>query len=484
MSERPLCVIGIDALDPDLLERWRDRIPNLAAMMTPGHYGRLQSTFPPDSIPAWTSIYTGLDPSVHGGLEYIDYLDIKSGAKLDVSRVRGSAFWDVVGKQGKKVLVVNPFMTYPAWPVHGTMISGPVFVTGEVSVHPQGLALPEPVPELGGMVEFPTARTLQSFYQRCVTVTEQQAAFFAALLRRESWDLSYVLLLTLDRIKHFYWRFEDREHPCHVHWEDNPHPVRQFYEILDRALGIVLEALPPQASVLILSDHGHQRRCTKLFYMNEWLRRRGWLEAPGGLAAVVSPRVLLERGKNLALDLAFHLNAEDALSRLARYVPHRKALKRADHVVKADSSVARTSSFAGVNPFGGIVINREACGRRGLEPQRVQAEIVEGLGTVQDDRGRSIVRWVKPREEVIPPGANAERYPDLLFELDPTYGVSWSLYHSLLGPNLTMRKVSGGHTHYGAVLSAGPHAAQIPASGLRVTDISRLVTSHFGSSES
>ncbi|HEX5043585.1 MAG TPA: alkaline phosphatase family protein [Candidatus Polarisedimenticolaceae bacterium] len=473
-------MIGIDALDPDLLERWRDRLPHFSAMMEKGRYGRLESTFPPDSIPAWTSIYTGLDPSAHGGLEYIDYLDIKSGARLDVSRVRGKAFWDVAGHQGKRVLVVNPFMAYPAWPVNGTMISGPVFVTGEVSVEPPSFALPGPLPELGGMVEFPTARTLRSFYDRCTRVTEGQTEFFATLLKRERWDLAYVLFLTLDRVKHFYWRFEDREHPCHAEWGDEAHPIRTFYQLLDGAVGRLQEALPPGATLLILSDHGHQRRCTRLFYVNEWLRRRGLLEAPGGGAGLLSPRVLLERSKNMALGLAFHLRAEDTLSRLARHVPNRKALKRSDHVVRAQTSMARASSFAGVNPFGGIVLYPEACRRRGRTPGEVGAEILAGLRQVKDARGEPVVRWVRPREEVVPAGANAERYPDLLFELDPSYGVSWSLYHSLFGPNLTMRKISGGHTRHGAVLSAGPRAAAVPPHGLRVTDISRLITAHFG----
>ncbi|MCP4761580.1 MAG: hypothetical protein GY870_07345 [archaeon] len=38
----------------------------------------LKSISPPDSIPAWITIFTGKSPAEHGVLDSIDYLDDKN----------------------------------------------------------------------------------------------------------------------------------------------------------------------------------------------------------------------------------------------------------------------------------------------------------------------------------------------------------------------------------------------------------------------
>jgi len=360
------------------------------------------------------------------------------------------------------------------------MVSGPVFVDGSVSVHPPDARLPEPLPELGGMVDFPSRKTLAAFYERCVRITRAQAVFYGKLLRQEQWDLAYVLFLTLDRVKHFYWRFEDADDPCHARWPGRPTPVRDFYILLDELLGELLAGLPSGATVFVISDHGHKRRCTELFYVNEWLRRSGFLAAPTGLG-ILDPRVFVERAKNAALDLAYRFELEDALSLLARWVPRRKALRRADHVIQGNASLARASSFAGVNPFGGIVLNQAEIARRGANIADIRESVVTGLRRVADPRTkRKVVRWALPRAEAVPAGARQEAYPDILFELDPAYGVSWSVFRPLFGPNVTHRKISGGHTRDGVLLTAGPLADGVVVKRRRVVDIFSLVVRQLG----
>jgi len=476
-----LCVIGIDALDPDLLQVWRHDLPTFDRLMTEGRWARLQSTFPPDSIPAWTTIYTGLDPSEHGGLEYVNYLDVKQGLRqLDNSRLRGRTFWDRASAAGLKVLVLNPFMAYPAWPVNGAMISGPVFVDGTISVEPNDLQLPDQIPELGGMVDLPTRRTRESFYERCARVTEEQGVFFRTMLANQEWDLAYVLFLTLDRVKHFYWRFEDRDDPCFERWESRSHPIRDFYRLLDRILGGILAELPSGVSYLVLSDHGHKRRCTRLFYVNELLRRADLLSAPTGLLSLLAPNVLLERAKNLALDLAFAIRGEDLLTAVAQFVPNRKALKRGDHVIGLSGTVARTSSFAGVNPFGGIVINDHEAARRSLDREAVLNRVIALMqNAIDPSTARPVVRWIKRREEAVPKGARQAAYPDLLFELEPDYGVSWAIYRPLFGPNVTHRKISGGHTREGVIILGGS-GRETELSRPAVGDVHSLVLDLLG----
>ena len=133
-----------------------------------------------------------------------------------------------------------------------------------------------------------------------------------------------------------------------------------------------------------------------------------------------------------------------------------------------------------MNPFGGIALNVAELERRGLSRREALESIGKGLREVKDPQGRPVVRWIGAREEVIPAGVNQNAYPDILFELDPAYGVSWSVFRPLFGPNVTHRKISGGHTGFGTLLTHGPVEADVAKPGVSVRDIYRIVLHHMG----
>jgi len=116
-------ILGIDALDAALLKRWRNDLPHFSRIMDEGYFAPLESTMPPDSIPAWVTIYTGMQPWEHGVVDSMDYLDIRKGAQaVDTGTFKGKTFWDKAGEAGKRVCVVNPLLAYPVWPVNGIMV--------------------------------------------------------------------------------------------------------------------------------------------------------------------------------------------------------------------------------------------------------------------------------------------------------------------------------------------------------------------------
>ena len=59
-----ILVLALDALDPDLLARFRGegRLPTLGKLQETGRFGRLRSAYPPVSVPAWSTFLTGLSP--------------------------------------------------------------------------------------------------------------------------------------------------------------------------------------------------------------------------------------------------------------------------------------------------------------------------------------------------------------------------------------------------------------------------------------
>ncbi|MGB1251183.1 MAG: alkaline phosphatase family protein [Candidatus Promineifilaceae bacterium] len=66
-------LLGLDALDPAIVERLHSRgdLPHLGKLITRGKYARFGVTNPPQSEVSWTSIATGLDPTVHGLTDFV-----------------------------------------------------------------------------------------------------------------------------------------------------------------------------------------------------------------------------------------------------------------------------------------------------------------------------------------------------------------------------------------------------------------------------
>ena len=66
-------VIGIDGLDSDLLRVYGPSLPHLRRLMLESPFLELASSFPPETMSTWASIYTGLNPGNHGVLDTGSY---------------------------------------------------------------------------------------------------------------------------------------------------------------------------------------------------------------------------------------------------------------------------------------------------------------------------------------------------------------------------------------------------------------------------
>jgi predicted AlkP superfamily phosphohydrolase/phosphomutase len=335
-------------------------------------------------------------------------------------------------------------------------VSGPVFEGGESKAFPSDLADRFPLPPLGGIVDFPTRKTLPDFIRRTESLTRGLAEFSARLLKETEWDLAFVCFLTLDRTQHFLWRFEDPEDPTYPGRTEHEGAIRRAYAQFDAVIGELLDAAGPGTAALVISDHGHGRRCTRVVNLNELLRRRGWLVSRA--RSRFDHRYILERAKNAALRFVDEHDLEDWMFKLARFVPNRKALKKSAHIVSWGENLAQASYFAGTNPFGGIEINRERLAERGMDYETFRDTLIREILAIEDPAsGVRITRWAKRREEVHR-GRRLDVYPDVLFELDPAYGVNWALHTDLITKNPTHKKISGGHMREGIFLLSGAGA--------------------------
>ena len=187
MSQPRTVVLGIDGMDYDYVTNLLTELSNIQKLAERGKIAPFQSVFPPDSIPSWITCYTGKDPSEHGILESVNYLAKGDDRlKVDTSAFQGKTFWDRIGRAGKKVCVVNPFMAYPVWPVNGAMINGPVFIDGNIQVSDSGWTQGIDIPQsLGGILDFPTRKTLDGFVAKTFADTKEQADFGLAVFKKK-----------------------------------------------------------------------------------------------------------------------------------------------------------------------------------------------------------------------------------------------------------------------------------------------------------
>lgn len=434
-------IIGIDGLDPILIKEWKEILPNFLKLYNYNPNITIESTFPPDSICAWISIFTGQNPAEHGIIENIDYLSSKKieNCKDKTVTFKGKTFWDIASNCGKEVCVINPFLAYPAWKVNGVMVSGPVFEGGQISTYPEEIFNNYMFPSLGGIVAFPDEKNLDKFISTTKYLTEQLSDVSLRLFKERNPDIFFVTFLTLDRIKHFLWRFTDTKDPYYPGENSFKDSIKNFYILFDAIVGEFLNSMDKNTSLLVISDHGHRRKSLNCLNLNEYLRNKKYVKVSGkGMKGVF--KKLLEKVKIFTIASLSNYNLQDWIYKIAKIIPNRKILKKSTYLIDKNKTFVNLSNICGTNHYGGINIKSNTK----EEYEKLRNDVTRDLMDLNTLLGKNIVKWVKRREQVYS-GSNEAKLPDLLFELDDDFGVGMDFFTKLITPNYTHRKISGGH---------------------------------------
>jgi len=485
---RKVFVIGIDGMDADFVAEHLDQMPNFRALSERGYGGELRSVFPTDSIPAWITIFTAIPPVEHGFLDAIDYFkkDHKDVA-IDLSKFKGRTFWDVASDAGHQCCVVNPFMAYPPWDINGIMASGPVFVDTEVGgkVTPESLNGRLAPPDLGGIVDFPNKENMGDFVLESREYTRAQHEYGLKLLDEEGpFGLYFTTYLTLDRMQHFLWRYHDDQDPTFPGPNEHQPAVLDAYLMFDDILGDYMKRAGDDTDIIVISDHGHGRRCTEVVNVNELFRRKGWLQVKGGNNNPFHPRRVLQQSKRTAMELLDRFDLTDYTHRIAKLIPQTRALKKASFLVDEASNPIHAPIFAGTNPCGGVNVNRDSIGSLGMDYETARDAVIEELSRqVDPDDGQSLFKWVVRREDVVGEGPAVDRFPDVLYLLASKYGTGWDIFGDVIAVNPTHRKISGGHKVDG-VLYTSFDPSSTKADDLdrpyELLDVSPMILSRLG----
>jgi predicted AlkP superfamily phosphohydrolase/phosphomutase len=443
-----LLVLGIDALDPHLLTAFKNELPNFSRLMETSPQITLRSIFPPDTVPAWVSIYTGRNPAKHGVLYAADvfgssWRNLKS---IDSSIFKGTTFWDFASDAGKQVCVVSPQLTYPPWPVNGIFVGKSI--DHRYATYPTSIYDGYEVDQLGHFTgEHPGPRHLDRFEAEARRVTEIEASLALRLSREHSWDLFFAYFGWLDLVKHWMWRYYDHTDPTYPGRTRHEDTICKFYKLCDEIVGEFLRQ-HPDATTIVLSDHGHGMRPPKTININEYLRRKGFLRTP---ASRYNPKpYVTENLKRIFFDLACRFELDYHVVRIATRAPllssRSKGMYTSKSNIGSNGTLASLSTFMGPKsyPHGGIEINKRAAEKSGRDYEQVRDSVINALLALELKTGERPVLWAKRREQIYD-GQYISKYPDVLFELMPQYGVYWGVHCPLVGRAYEHNLASGGH---------------------------------------
>lgn len=441
-------VVGLDALDPDLVGAWLPELPNLRHLTESGIWGPLQSIVQPVTPAAWTSAITGRN---QGHFGFTDFLyRPEPGYRLDLvhsGAVGCPRLWDLAAAAGFRSLAVGVPVGYPPVAIPGgasvACFMAPSLrrpLTNPADLQPEVLGATTQPYLLDVAIE-EGERDRDALAAQLLELDRQRFDITRHLLRTRPWELAFTVCIGTDRVGHYFMRFQDPAHRRHPGPSPYAETMLRHYQLCDRRLGELLEEAGPDTAVLVVSDHGMQRLDGRVF-LNRWLLDHGYL-------------------------------------RLAE--PRRDSRSIRTAAVDWPSTRAWASGYGGqvhVNVQG-----RDALGC--VPPERVDElcrEIAGGLQDVQGPDGGPLPVTTLPGRHLFD-GPHADRCPDLCVQFD---GLHWLASDRvdegpLVEPVAPGGVDDGSHAPRGWFALAGPG---VPAQGrydaLHLLDVAPTVLDLLG----
>lgn len=454
-----LLIIGIDGATFDLVRPWAEagHLPNLARLMADGVSADLASTLPPVTSPAWPTFMTGCNPGKHGVFDFIQ----PTGADFSLvnsTKIRQSTIWQRLSAAGLKVGVLNVPVTYPPHEVNGFMITGILSPKSGQICYPPDL-IDRYLEQLGDYRVAPNvqfkAGIEAAYAQDMYDLIRVHGDWALTLMENEPWDVLMVHFIALDIMMHAMWRHMDRQHPRH---EPGPHEhaIRDGYRLVDEYVGRMLERVPDDTTVLLMSDHGFGP-LHKIVNLNVYLMQKGLLKLK---------RDAVNRLKAAAFHLGltpagvYHMIETIGLQNLATRVSKQTRNEVVGRFLSFDSvDWSRTVAYS-MGHVGQIYLNVA-----GREPQgivtpenyaRLRQEVIDALQELRDEDGRPLVTRLILREETYQ-GPYAEKGPDIHLVLDDYNMIAFPMFatnNDVIADQI--RGDSGSHRREGIFIAHGP----------------------------
>lgn len=425
-------LIGLDGADPEFIQRHLSQLPTLRRLISSGTWGRLRSTIPPVTSPAWATAMSGMNPGKTHTSGFVRS-DFASSIQelIDSRSVAVPRIWNVLSHLEKRVAVVGVPLTYPPEQINGVMVSGfltpsteniftfPPELSGELAEHGYRLHVTQ------GEYEY---REKKRFLEDLYRSSSLKFDLVLRLLRQESWDCFIFVISETDWIQHFFDREEDD--PEH---QANEQIILEYFRYVDKFLAQMIALAGEDSYVVLMSDHGFGRFLKANVHLNTWLLDQGYLSVRKRLPTSMR-HWLGSRLRSVAHLPGFRF--------LKKNMPLRvKAVSlQFTKVSRDDIDWQKTKAYF-YNVFastGCIRVNRGAFSEE-HEYEEFRRELADALRNLEDPVRRcKLISEIYLREELYS-GPHTHEEPDIIFLFEDGYGGQ-----DTVAPSLVMDIPRGG----------------------------------------
>ncbi len=454
-------IIGLDGADWSLLRPLFEdgAMPTLKAFVEASASATLESVRPTNSMSAWTSLMTGVNPGKHGIFDFVRKTETPFKTFVTNSSViRFPTIWETLTRGGLSSCVIDMPPLYPPFPINGVMLGGIGAVTplqrayawpAEAAAEVEA-AVGEFLPDVAWVGKAGRQADLLADLVGLVENRQRVAEF---LLADRPFDVFCMVFVALDRIQHVFWHDLTEQGPQYAQ-------VRRFYAALDEALARLLDRIDLAVTdVLVISDHGF-RRFMKTFDVNQFFVEAGMMrwEQTSPLAAKA-----LRLTKRVFKPLS---GPVDVVLKKPSFAASRQLLR--DSLVYSDISEGVNVNLAG----------RESTGRvPEAKFDEVRDMVAAKLVEFRDpDTDEPVIKRIIKREDYFH-GKYASEAPDMMLECHEGYA-----HNNALGKVMfRWTYCQGVHSLNGIIAGLGPHFRRsTEASTVSIMDVAPTVLSLLG----
>lgn len=295
----PVVVIGVDGMTWNVVEPLFEagKMPHLRKLVDNGLAGNLMTDRPPYSPVLWTSIATGTKFAEHG-IHYFTEASVKGmpkpgGLPYTSNSRKVPAVWTLAGENDRTVNSVAWWVSWPAERVPNARIVASYAAQAQATILWKPLVMKDGLPGLTYPPELqetisdnlyagrPTGPLVQEYNSRFGAVPEEwtfahkldrffrgvfhadrthQRIFLQMLEEHGVADLNLVYYGLPDVAGHYFWRYRTPGNYTYTmpqeHLDRLGDHIDLAYMQFDDWLGEMTAALPEDAIIMLISDHG------------------------------------------------------------------------------------------------------------------------------------------------------------------------------------------------------------------------------------
>jgi predicted AlkP superfamily phosphohydrolase/phosphomutase len=446
---KKVLVIGFDGATFDLIGPFTKKgvLPSFSTVLQQGVSAPMLSVIPPVSAPAWVSMVTGKNPGKHNVYGFVD----GKGKVVNSTFRKSKAVWNLLDDHGKRSIIYNVPVTHPPEKINGIILSG------IMSPHKKGYYNRFQHDKESFMER---EKVFKKMVQSEISKTDKALK----ILNEEEWDLFFIVYHLSDYVPTLYWKYMDTTHPQYTHHDVLSTAVEDSYRVLDTILGRFLSCVDEDTCVFVVSDHGIGPS-TKVFNINEWLRKKGFL--------TIKTHVALEKAFSFDKVAAF-IDNHHIVKRIIKKVPeslqkkgYNLVVKRSKNVVSrmdADSTKAYAYSHAHFASIWSVT------------DENALKKIEENIKTVKDpDTDEDVIQSVYKRDQIFH-GPWVDNAPDLVVKAVPYCSIRSQRIGNLFSEPLQ----SGDHRMHGIFIAYGCNIRGGPLKEVSIFDVCPTILAALG----